>query len=60
MSLQPSRHLWFRYWIGTPNQQGHINRVCRRLRIGLAQRERSRSNGERFLAPGYVYVPHAI
>ena len=28
------------------------------MRIGAAQRELSRNNGERFLAPGYACVPH--
>ena len=27
--------------------------------IGAAQRELSRNNGERFLAPGYAFVPRA-
>ena len=27
------------------------------MRIGAAQRELSRNNGERFLAPGYAFVP---
>ena len=29
------------------------------MRIGAAQREFSRNNGEHFLAPGYAYVPRA-
>ena len=29
------------------------------MRIGAAQRELSRNNGERFLAPGYACVPRA-
>ena len=29
------------------------------MRIGAAQRELSRANGERFLAPGYGCVPRA-
>ena len=29
------------------------------MRIGAAQRELSRANGERFLAPGYGGVPRA-
>ena len=33
--------------------------VYRRMRIGTAQRELSRSNGMRFLASGHGYVPHA-
>ena len=30
-----------------------------RWRVGAAQRELSRNNGERFLAPGYACVPRA-
>ena len=47
------------YWAGTPNQHRQANRLYRRMRIGAAQRELSRSNGERFLAPGYSCVSHA-
>ena len=44
---------------GTPNQRRQTNRLYRRMRIGVAQRELSRSNGARFLAPGYICVSHA-
>ena len=30
------------------------------MRIGAAQRELSRYNGERFIAPGYACVPRAV
>ena len=48
-----------RYWAGTPDQHRQTNRLYRRMRIGAAQRELSRYNGERFLAPGYACVPRA-
>ena len=48
-----------RYWVGTPNQHRQTNRLYRRMRIGAAQRELSRNNGERFLAHGYGCVPRA-
>ena len=46
-----------RYWTGTLDQHRQINRFYCRMRIGAAQRELSRTNGERFLAPGYASVP---
>ena len=48
-----------RHWAGTLDQHRQINRLYRRLRIGAAQRELSRNNGERFLAPGYACVTRA-
>ena len=59
MDLQLFRHEILRFWAGTPNQHCQTNRMYRRMRIGTAQRELSRSNGERFLAPGYGCFPHA-
>ena len=59
MDLQLSRQEMLRYCAGTPNQYGQTNRLYRRMRIGVAQRELSRSNGERFLASGYGCLPHA-
>ena len=59
MDLQLSRTHTLRYWAGTPDQHHHINRIYRRMRIRAAQRELSRNNGERFLAPGYACVPRA-
>ena len=59
MGLQLSHHAILRYWAGTPNQHRQPNRLYRRMRIGAAQREIPRSNGERFLAPGYGCVSHA-
>ena len=53
------RHDILRYWTGTPNQRRQTNRLYRRMRIGAAQRELSRSNGERFSAHGYGCVPRA-
>ena len=46
-------------WAGTPDQHRQTNRLYRRTRIGAAQRELSRNNGERLLAPGYACVPRA-
>ena len=57
MDLHLSRSNILRYWAGTPDQQCQTNRLYRRMRIGAAQRELSRNNGERFLAPGYACVP---
>ena len=59
MDLQLSRAHILRYWAGTPDQHRRTNRLYRRMRIGAAQRELSRSNGERFLAIGYACVPRA-
>ena len=57
MNLHLSRSLILRYWAGTPDQHRQTNRLYRRKRIGAAQRELSRNNGERFLAPGDACVP---
>ena len=54
MDLQLFRHEIFRYWAGTPNQHRQTNRLYRRMRIGAAQRELSRSSDERFLATAFV------
>ena len=59
IDLQLSRHEIMRYWAGTSNQHGQTNRLSLRMRMDAAQRELSRTNGERFLASGYVCVPHA-
>ena len=57
MGLHLYRSYILRYWAGTPDQHRQTNRLYRRMRIGAAQRELSRNNGERFLAPGYACVP---
>ena len=57
--LQLSRTHILRYWAGTPDQHRHTNRLYRRMRIGVEQRELSRNNGERFVAPGYACAPRA-
>ena len=59
MDLQLYRTHILRYWAGTPDQQRQTNRVYRRMCVGAAQRELSRNNGERFLAPAYARVPGA-
>ena len=59
MDLQLSHQQILLYWAGTPNQHRQTNRLYRQMRIGAAQRELSRANGERFLAPGYGCVPRA-
>ena len=56
MDLQLFRHELLQCWAGTPNQHRQTNRLYRRMRIGAAQRELSRSNGERFLAADYGCV----
>ena len=47
MDLHLSRSHILRYWAGTPDQHRQTNRLYRRMRIGAAQREVSRNNGER-------------
>ena len=59
MDLQLSRKQILLYWAGTPNQHRQTKRLYRQMRVGAAQREISRANGERFLAPGYGCVPRA-
>ena len=59
MDLHLSRSHILRYWAGTPDQHRQTNRLYRRMRIGAAQRELSRNNGELFLAPGYACVTRA-
>ena len=59
MDLHLSRSRIFRYWAKTPDQHRQTNRPYRRTRVGAAQRELSRNNGERFLASGYACVPRA-
>ena len=57
MDLQLFRHEILRYWAGTRNQHRQTNRLYGRMRIGAAQRELSRNNGERFLAHGFGCIP---
>ena len=52
MYLHLSRSHILRYWAGTPDHHRQTIRLYRRMGIGAAQREVSRNNGERFLAPG--------
>ena len=59
MDFHLSRSHFLCYWVGTPGPHRQTNRLYRRMRIGAAQRELSRNNGERFLAPGYACVPRA-
>ena len=59
MDLHLSSSHILRYWARTPDQRRQPNRLYRRMRIGVAQQELSRKNGERFLAPGYAYGPRA-
>ena len=58
MDLHLSRSHSLRYWAGIPDQHRQTNRLHHRMRIGAAQRELSRNNAERSLAPGYACVPH--
>ena len=46
-------------WAGAPDLHRQTDRLYRRIRIGAAQRELSRNNGERFPAPGYACAPLA-
>ena len=59
MDLYLSRPDILRYWTGAQNQHRQTNRLYRLMRIGAAQRELSRSIGDRFLAPSYACVPRA-
>ena len=59
MDLQLSRQQILHYRAGTPNQPRQTDRLHRQVRTGAAQREFSRANGERFLAPGCGFVPRA-
>ena len=59
MDLHLSRSHILRYWAGNPDQHRRTNRLYRRMRIGAAQRELSRNNGDRFLPLGYACVPRA-
>ena len=59
MSLQLRRHEKVRYLAGTPNQPRLTNHLYHPRRIGAAQREQSRSSGERFRASGYGCVSPA-
>ena len=60
MDLQHhSQNHILRHWAGTPDQHRPTNHLCRRMRIGAAQRELSRNNGERCLAPHYACVTRA-
>ena len=52
MNLHLSRSHSLRYWARTTDQHRLTIRLYRRMRIGTAQGEVSRNNGERFLAPG--------
>ena len=58
--LQHHRLHILRYWTGTPSQHRHTNRLYRQMRIGAANHELSRSRGERFLSPGYCFVPRTL
>ena len=51
VEFQLSRPAILRYWAGIPNQHPQTNRLYRRMRIDAAQRELSRSNGERSWRP---------
>ena len=57
MDLHFSRSQILRYWARTADQHRQTNREYHRMRIGAAQRELSRNNRERFLAPGYACGP---
>lgn len=56
--LQLPRPHIVRCWAGTPDQHRQTDRLYRRMSIGAAQCELSRSKGECFLSPGYACVSH--
>ena len=58
VDLQHSRQHILYYWAGTPLQYQQENRLCRRMRVGAAQRKLSRDQGARVLSPGYSLVTH--
>ena len=51
MDLQLSRTHILRYWAGTPDQHRQKNRRYRWMRIGAAQRDLYRNNGDVFWSP---------
>ena len=59
MDFHLSRSHILRYWAGTPDRHRQTNPDYRQMQNGAAQRELSRNNGERFLAPGYACVTRA-
>ena len=60
LDLHHSRRHILLYWSGTPTQHRQENRLYRHMRIGAAQRELSRSQGQIYLAPGYILVPRDL
>ena len=48
-----------RHWASTWDQHRQTNRLYRRTRIGVSQREHFCNKEERFLTPGYACVPCA-
>ena len=58
MDLQHFRQHVLLYWAGSPLQLQQPNRLYRRMRVGAAQRELSRDQGNLFLYPGDSLVPH--
>ena len=58
MDFQHSRQHVLQYWAGTPLQHQQANRLYRCMRVGAAQRERSRNRRARLLSPGYILVTH--
>ena len=59
MGIHLSRPHSLRCWAGTPDRHRQTNRLYHRMRIAAAQRELSRNDRERFLAPGYACAPRA-
>ena len=59
MNLHLSRLHILRYWAGTSGQHCQTSCLYHRMTIGVAQRELSHNNGERFLAQGYACVTRA-
>ena len=53
------RHILL-YWSGTPTQHRQEHRLYRQMHIGAAHRELSRSQGQIYLAPEHILVPHDL
>ena len=59
MDLHLSRSHILRYWAGIPDHHRQTKRLYTGMRIGAAQCELHRNNGERSLTPGYACVSRA-
>ena len=61
MDLHLSHPYVLRYWACTPDQHRQTNRLYPRMRIGAAQRDLSRNNGEALPSAGLrLCYPHRL